>query len=330
MVESFDTVLIATSLLEESRDVTRLGRDVARACGARIALVHATMMPAWYDQAPLEHMGRQGEILKANMEALRQTIVREARHFAIGDDELAGCFLELAPPHRAVVDLAHRLKAGLIVMGASDRPVRRWHTLGSTAARVTQKTTRPVLVVRGDLPLPLRRVLAPVDLSPLSGDALRCGLGRVRAMGGGALPEIETLFVLNPLERDGWPHFTAEQVDRFAREELGRFLRAHLGEAAASLQAAVRVGEAREVIAREVEGWGPDLIVVGTHGRSGFERFIVGSVASDLVRHSPVSVLVVPPEAAARAALEAKEEAHPKAGWYLVPRAAGEEPAHAP
>jgi nucleotide-binding universal stress UspA family protein len=39
-----------------------------------------------------------------------------------------------------------------------------------------------------------------------------------------------------------------------------------------------------------------DLIVVGTHKRSGFDRFLMGSVAEDVLRHSPVPVLIVPSE----------------------------------
>lgn len=40
--------------------------------------------------------------------------------------------------------------------------------------------------------------------------------------------------------------------------------------------------------------FGAGLIVIGTHSRSGFDRFIMGSVAESVVRHSPVAVLVVP------------------------------------
>jgi nucleotide-binding universal stress UspA family protein len=37
-----------------------------------------------------------------------------------------------------------------------------------------------------------------------------------------------------------------------------------------------------------------DLVVLGTHSRSGLDRFFIGSIAEDVVRHSPVAVLVVP------------------------------------
>jgi len=42
----------------------------------------------------------------------------------------------------------------------------------------------------------------------------------------------------------------------------------------------------------------PDVVLVGTHGRSGWQRLRIGSIAEAVIRRSPVSVLVVPPTAA--------------------------------
>lgn len=47
------------------------------------------------------------------------------------------------------------------------------------------------------------------------------------------------------------------------------------------------------VIVGEAERWGADLIVMGTHGRRGLERLLMGSVAEGVVRTAPVSVLLV-------------------------------------
>ncbi len=58
-------------------------------------------------------------------------------------------------------------------------------------------------------------------------------------------------------------------------------------------EAAVSVGEARETIVQTAAEWPADLIVVGSHGRQGIERLLIGSVAEFVVRHAPCSVLVV-------------------------------------
>jgi len=55
----------------------------------------------------------------------------------------------------------------------------------------------------------------------------------------------------------------------------------------------VRQGDPRQEILEEAKEWGADLIVVGSHGRTGIQRWLLGSVAEHVVRHAPCSVEVV-------------------------------------
>jgi nucleotide-binding universal stress UspA family protein len=67
----------------------------------------------------------------------------------------------------------------------------------------------------------------------------------------------------------------------------------------AGLHAEGRVmqGDPREVLIEEAKKERADLIVVGSHGRTGLEKLVMGSVASHVVTHAPCSVLVVRREA---------------------------------
>jgi len=95
--------------------------------------------------------------------------------------------------------------------------------------------------------------------------------------------------------------FVAEQLERWLDDlDLG----------GASRQTKVRSGDPRREILRQIEVEPPDLVIVGTHGRSGFERFLLGSVSEAVVRQAPASVLVVPPPSAAAE----EEEAQPAPG----------------
>jgi len=67
----------------------------------------------------------------------------------------------------------------------------------------------------------------------------------------------------------------------------------------------VRIGDVRKEIVREVEQASVDLLLLGTHGRSGFERFFLGSVASDLASNATCHTLIVPPSAAVEEAAQA-------------------------
>lgn len=55
----------------------------------------------------------------------------------------------------------------------------------------------------------------------------------------------------------------------------------------------VENGDARTEIIRVAEDWHADLIVLGSHGRTGLSRWVLGSVAEYVVRHAPCSVEVV-------------------------------------
>jgi nucleotide-binding universal stress UspA family protein len=57
----------------------------------------------------------------------------------------------------------------------------------------------------------------------------------------------------------------------------------------------LELGDAREEIVRHAKALSADLIVMGTHGRSGFQHLLLGSVAERVVRSAPCPVLVVPP-----------------------------------
>lgn len=286
------TVLIGSSLDEGSEDLLRTGIAWARAAGAKAHVAHAFSPPFIY-AAEMGPFPEADAHLIGEEDRLRDALAAQVERTGIGPDELSGVILRRGAPHRVLCELAEELGADLLVISATAGG-RLQRMLGSAADRIVRRACCPVLVVRGELPVPPRRVLAPVDLSPLSADAFRTGLGRLGELRGGEGGEIEALFVLSVLQRQVAPQFTPEQVDRFAREELERFVERHAGGAALRVGRKVRAGNTREQILEEIRESGPDLVLLGTHGLGGFDRVVIGSVAADVIRESPCSVLVVP------------------------------------
>lgn len=80
-------------------------------------------------------------------------------------------------------------------------------------------------------------------------------------------------------------------VDR--GEDVTADVKRRATEAGVEAVTAVEEGTPSKVIRRYVESEGVDLVVMGTHGRTGLERHLVGSVAERTVRRSPVPVLTV-------------------------------------
>ena len=316
MSKSLKTVVIGTSLTDESDGVVRTAAALARATGASPWLVHAYVpsLPLAFPSGA----GQDSRWVEEQVKSRRERLADQARRTGLiasagsstSPDQVR---LVVGSPHREIVELARRVKADLIVVGAAEdtRGI-----LGSTADRVIRKAPCPVLVVRSEAAFPPRRVEIPVDLSPASAKALRQGLGFLEEIGA-PLAGVEVLFVLNPFEIGGSTHLTHEQVRRFAGEEVGRFLTANAPESAARLTTRLRTGYAREEILDALTARGAGLAVLGTHGRGGFERLMIGSVAAGVLRGARCNLLVVPP-GASRQLDEAERRERAGADWSYV------------
>jgi nucleotide-binding universal stress UspA family protein len=317
MSKHVKTIVIGTTLNPGSEGIVRTGAAVARAAGASPWLIHAFAPPAF----PSELGVLDGHWIEEQTQNLRQSLIRQARQTGLADLPGFGAdqaCLVLGAPHHEIVDLARRIHADLIVVGASEAGAIHRAFLGSTADRVVRKAPCPVLVVRSETAFPPSQALIPVDLSPASANALRWGQSFLRQIGGETPIETAALFVLNPLEVAGSLQFTESQIARFAREEVQRFV-AENAPFAGALSCRVVSGYPREEILYATTEQQVDLVILGTHGRSSLERMMIGSVAAQVLERAFCNVLVVPPAA------ETREEApveHPeKAGadWRFVP-----------
>jgi len=292
------TVAIGTSLTPLSDEVVTAGLQIARTAGARIVLVHAFQPPAAYAAygggAPYAPDVLLEETLRAEHEAAEQRLHEQIDRLGIRPEELLSRRIEYGPPHRVITEAAEKCTADLIVVGATESAGLA-KMFGSTADRVVRKATRPVLMIRGRLELPLRRVLLPVDLSPLSAAAFRYGLALLDRIAPDLAVELEAFYVMTGFDRGILePESEPDLSEPEAVRELQRFVADNSFRARHRVQTRVVHGEIADAIRARGEEWDADLLLVGTHGRGGFERFLLGSVAADVMRRGSASVLVVP------------------------------------
>ena len=113
------------------------------------------------------------------------------------------------------------------------------------------------------------------------------------------VPTFEPLLIRGQLgETIHVPQVSREQVLEEMRQAL------HLDAASPDARVAAEPGDAPTTIVDQALSTGTDLIVMGTHGRRGFKRLLLGSVAETVLREAPCPVLTVPPQAPAGASQE--------------------------
>lgn len=76
-------------------------------------------------------------------------------------------------------------------------------------------------------------------------------------------------------------------------EKLVQRAGARLAKAGYKVQTEVEEGDPRSKIVEDAARWKADLVILGSHGRKGIDRFLMGSVSDDVARHAPCSVQIV-------------------------------------
>jgi nucleotide-binding universal stress UspA family protein len=141
----------------------------------------------------------------------------------------------------------------------------------------------------------IKKILAPTDYSDLSCVGLRYAFETARELGA----ELIVLHVVSM--SDGWfsKHEELSPVRNLVAEQkefLDKFLRTKFAESMNLVEVRQRVelGIAYSNIAEMAEREAVDLIVLSTHGRTGFDHILLGSVTEKVIAHAHCPVLAIP------------------------------------
>lgn len=199
-------------------------------------------------------------------------------------------------PPDAIVSYAEDHDIDLVVVGTHGRRGLQRLLIGSVAEEVLRTAPCPVLTVRGEEEVApawaVRNILVPLDFSDASVDALRHA--KELALTYGA-----QITLLHAVEEVVYPsaygiepaNLPGPQVIDRVEKNLANLARSEIGYEHVVVQA--KVGYAPSTILDHAEANEVDLVVIATHGRTGLERMLLGSVAERVVRRAPAPVFVV-------------------------------------
>jgi nucleotide-binding universal stress UspA family protein len=220
--------------------------------------------------------------------------------------------VEVGSAAREIAACASASRAELVVMGRGGGRALREVFLGSTAERVIRRGQIPVLVVRLPARADYERRALAVDVDQAAHDVITtmlrvipCPRPRVAVIHAFDVPYRGLIYPsligqFADQQRHAFEDGASAQVAKLLDSSL---VRARIRPAdAPRWRTQVRLGSPRQVIVKAVQKAHTDLLVLGTHGRTGVAHVFLGTVAGDVLRDVACDVLVVPPLARNRAA----------------------------
>lgn len=280
-----EKILLAQDFSKSSENVVATAMELAK-------VFHSEVVPIHVLPDDLEN-----EKVKALLHgAANQKLQDTAERLKSGGVKTGEPIVALGSPHRAIVETAEDVNASLILIGSGEKQKGEKFLLGTTAGRIIQKSEKPVFVVKEGAALDVRHILCPVDFSGTSKRALKNAITMAHRFKA-------ELTILSVCELQGSTWF-APEVDQ-ALENDGRCaghkarfekLLDEFNLSGLQCNQETRQGKPAEEILRAVSEKEIDFLVMGTSGKTGLSRLVIGSVTEKVIREVPCSFLTLKSE----------------------------------
>jgi nucleotide-binding universal stress UspA family protein len=283
------TILVSTDGSEQSDGAIREAIRLAKGCSSLLYAVSVVETNPEYEAlAP-------GLVEKAGIKAKEHLDSVKGRALAEG----VSCSTLIRhgeEPYKLIVEEAEGKGADLIVMGRRGRRGLKRAVMGSVTASVIGHAGCNVLVVPKEAELGFRRLLVATDGSRWSEAAAAAALGLARSSGSSVtIISVVPSESAEPLDivHSGMQRELIAEKELGAAEKNARRIRELAEKEGVKARAYVMAGRPFEAILGAAEEDHADLIVMGSHGRTGLEKLLMGSVTERVITLSGRAVLVV-------------------------------------
>jgi len=276
-------ILVAYDGSESAKNALAIASQMARENKSWIKVI--AVLPGY--QGDLELIGVKN--IRETMEGPGRELLAEAQRIADAGDFHILTNLEQGEPFERIVHVAEDENCDLIVMGRKGLSPLERELMGSVTARVIGYTNRDVLVVPEGARLVWGKLLLASDGADCSENATSKAL-TLAADYGSQLTALAVVY-----SNDEFLALAHEMINGLIAKSQARL--AELVQRGAGMGVAVTPlvgeGEAHEIIIRQAGELGTELIVMGSHGRKGLSRLLMGSVTERTIGYAECPVLVV-------------------------------------
>lgn len=278
----FDRILIPTDGSDAASAALEYAGEMAARSTVTVHVLHVRESDASDDAATIDDLLEDDRSWAAEADA---PVIDEVR---------------TGTPVEAILEFAAERSVDAIVMGTRGRRGVGRLLLGSVTEDVVRDADVPVLVVRADddvrRPYPIERVLVPTDGSGHADAALERAISLIGDLedetGGEVDCHVLSAIDVAPAEVSEGSDLRLDRLESHTEAVVEDAV--DRAEAAGiEVTSAVRYGSIYRSITTYATRHDVDLIVIGTHGRSGLDRLLLGSVTERVLRTAPVPVLTV-------------------------------------
>ena len=277
-------ILVAVDGSESSRNAFRQSCRIALEDKSWVTVI--TTIPPYEDLFQIPSM--QEKVSRALREE-GEKVLAGIREIAKEQEAYIKTVLEEGAPFRAIVDTAEEGNYDLIVMGRhGTRPIER-ALVGSVTARVIGNSRRDVLVFPLGTTIGWHSIMVATDGSRYSKFATEKAI-EIAKTHDGQVHAVSVVDVTEEFQAQA-PEAVEKLVDKAKRyvKEVKQRAEAE----GVRTDALVREGESYRVITDLSKKCGCSVIIMGSHGRTGVKRLLMGSVTEKVLGYAPCPVLVV-------------------------------------
>ena len=269
-VAKMEKLLVATDGSIFSESAIREAINLARTCSSKLIAVSVVKTSPEFEDLVPQVAEKAENRIREHLESVKSRALKEGI-----DCEIAVHRGE--EPFQNIVNDAAKNQVDMIIIGTHGRTGLKRLMMGSVTAKVIGHAPCKVLVVPKDARLTLDKILIATDGSIFSEMASREAISIAKRCG-------SNLVVLSVAKRDENLSAAKESIDKVSKviEKEG-----------IKVEALTPKGIPFEVIVKTAAQKNAGLIVVGSHGRTGTERLLMGSVTERVIGHSESAVLVV-------------------------------------
>lgn len=278
---SLALLLVCSDDSPASHGAIRASLALAAACGSPVVLLHALEFYPLLEYAQPDALGLPPALGQELLELRRQS-ARE--HLEVWQKEADGQGVKLelriaagVQAYSLILETAAELHPDLIIMGRRGRSGLERLLVGSVTARVIGHSPYKVLVVPREASLAFRRLLVATDGSPAGAAAGEVALEIARRTGA-RLTAVTAAY---------------GDLDPSRAQAIARELAATAGTHGVAPEILTPDGRPENAIIEAATAKQADLIIMGSHGRTGLKRLILGSVAERVIGQASCPVLVV-------------------------------------